>query len=71
MQYYQNKNGIDFETFQAVTVYTAVVPNHIEDTDDVKAAKAEFEATFAEVKARKPVATAYIADTSEVSDAYR
>merc|ERR1712046_403882 len=53
----------------ADTIYTGVVPNHIEDTDDVKAAKAEFAATFAEVKAREPVATAYIADTSEVSDA--
>ena len=44
----------------------------IEDTDEVKAAKAEHAAAHAEAEARalgEPVATAYLADLPEVAEA--
>merc|ERR1712106_972566 len=60
--------------FATVLAVAAAIP--IEDTDDVKAAKVEFSAAFKAAQAGEhaklapaPVATAYLADLPEVSDA--
>merc|ERR1712172_155941 len=60
--------------FATVLAVAAAIP--IEDTDDVKAAKVEFSAAFKAAQAGEhaklapaPVATAYLADLPEVSEA--
>ena len=62
------------QIFATVLAVAAAVP--IEDTEEVKAAKAEFAAAFAQAQAGEhialrpaPVATTYLADLPEVHDA--
>merc|ERR1712180_147161 len=56
--------------FATILAVATAIP--IEDTDEVKAAKAEHAAAHAEAEARalgEPVATAYLADLPEVAEA--
>merc|ERR1711935_1277111 len=60
---------IIMKAFIFATILAAATAIPIEDTEKVKAAKAEHAASHADAEARLPVATAYLADLPEVSDA--
>merc|ERR1712073_280012 len=63
---------IIMKAFIFATVLAVATAIPIEDTDEVKAAKAEHAAAHAEAEARalgEPVATAYLADLPEVAEA--
>merc|ERR1712110_1310025 len=60
---------IIMKAFIFATILAAATAIPIEDTEEVKAAKAEHAAAHADAETRLPVATAYLADLPEVSDA--
>merc|ERR1712184_118988 len=60
---------IIMKAFIFATILAAATAIPIEDTEEVKAAKAEHAAAHADAETRVPVATAYLADLPEVSDA--
>merc|ERR1712012_1359874 len=63
---------IIMKAFIFATILAVATAIPIEDTDEVKAAKAEHAAAHAEAEARalgEPVATAYLADLPEVAEA--
>merc|ERR1711935_137762 len=60
---------IIMKAFIFATILAAATAIPIEDTEKVKAAKAEHAASHVDAEARLPVATAYLADLPEVSDA--
>merc|ERR1711935_847306 len=60
---------IIMKAFIFATILAAATAIPIEDTEKVKAAKAEHAASHVDAEARLPVATAYIADLPEVSEA--